>query len=109
MVTSAPAPRLLASENGTRMHADKKGWTGMALSAATGLDQSQCRFGLHLRLSLLIRVHLFSHFYVPSGTHASLAKERHAGHLESSALLNLVNHRSPRLFSDALPVTRCFA
>ena len=24
-------------------------------------------------------------------------------------IANLANHRSPRLFSDALPVTRCFA
>jgi hypothetical protein len=29
--------------------------------------------------------------------------------LGAICIANLANHRSPRLFSDALPVTRCFA
>ena len=46
----------------TRIRRDERGWHACA---ATVLDRSQCRFGPHLRLSLLIRVNLRSHFLGP--------------------------------------------
>ena len=53
--------------------------TDETLVRPPGLDRSQCRFGLHQRLSLLIRVNLRFHFLGPERyTRARLAKKRQA-------------------------------
>ncbi len=58
----------------TWIRRDERGWHACA---ATDLDRSQCRFGLHLRLSLLIRVNLSFHF-LASGRYTGKVWRRNA-------------------------------
>jgi hypothetical protein len=113
--------------------------TDDTLARSSAPDQSQCRFGLHLRHRILsasicvplscprrgagqgglVRSRIIGSALVEtiksaggsSDAHRNIVALEQRTHRSQCSLCiaNLANHRSPRLFSDALLVTRCSA